>query len=101
MWLIPFELVFRHEVRGPLKLLKDHLLQPEPDGTMLQYVSELKDQFWAACEVARDNLYKAQGRIKPITIGRLWTVVCRSQIKRRGGDYWVPSGEYIGFQDTS
>lgn len=60
----PFELVFGHEMRGPLKLFKDQLLQPNSGETVLQYVSEFKDRLWAACRVARDNLEKAQGRMK-------------------------------------
>ena len=60
----PFELVFGHEVRGPLKLLKEQLLQPKPGEPVLQYVTEFKDRLQAACQVARDNLEKAQERMK-------------------------------------
>lgn len=60
----PFELVVGHEVRGPLKLLKDQLLLPKTGENVLQYFSEFKDRFWAACRVARDNLGQAQGQMK-------------------------------------
>lgn len=39
----PFELIFGHEVRGPLKLLKEQLLQPQTKENMLQYVSKFRD----------------------------------------------------------
>ncbi|KAK0144590.1 Retrovirus-related Pol polyprotein from transposon 412 [Merluccius polli] len=60
----PFELVFGHEVRSPLKLFKEQLLQNKPGASMLQYVSEFKDRLWSACQVARDNLAQAQNRMK-------------------------------------
>lgn len=52
MGFTPFKMVFEHEVRGPLKLLKEQLFQSERD-TVLQYVSEFKDRFRAVCQVAR------------------------------------------------
>lgn len=36
-------MVFGHEVRGPLKLLKEQLFQSERE-TVLQYMSEFKDR---------------------------------------------------------
>ncbi|KAL2099462.1 hypothetical protein ACEWY4_005942 [Coilia grayii] len=35
----PFELVFGHEVRGPLKLMKERFLESERPGNLLQYVA--------------------------------------------------------------
>lgn len=60
----PFELVFSHEVRGPLNLFKEQLLQQKSGATMLQYVSEFKDHLRYACQVARDNLHRAQKCMK-------------------------------------
>ena len=34
----PFELVFGHEVRGPLKLLKEQLTQPQTNENVLHYI---------------------------------------------------------------
>ena len=48
----------------PFKAAQGPMLQPEPGGTVLQYVSEFKDRLWAACQLARDNLHIAQGRMK-------------------------------------
>ena len=56
----PFELVFGHKVRGPLKLFKEQLLQNKPDASVLQYACEFKDWLWRA----KDNLHQAQKRIK-------------------------------------
>lgn len=64
MEFTPFELVFGHEVRRPLKLFKEHLLQPKPGASMLQYVSGFKNHLWNASQVARDNLYQAQKHMK-------------------------------------
>ncbi|KAL2082452.1 hypothetical protein ACEWY4_022270 [Coilia grayii] len=52
----PFELVYGHEVRGPLKLMKEKFLEPEAAGNLLQYVAVFKDRLHSACEVACKNL---------------------------------------------
>lgn len=38
----PFELVYEHEVRDPLKLVKDKFLAEEPDRNILDYTSVFK-----------------------------------------------------------
>ena len=61
----PFKLVFGHTVRGPLKLLKEKFLSQE--GTplnLLQYVSDFRSKLLTACEAAKSNLKKAQGKMK-------------------------------------
>ena len=57
----PFELVFGHTVRGPLKLLKEEFLSND-DGScnLLQYVSEFKDRLSKVCEAAWTNLKSTQ-----------------------------------------
>lgn len=60
----PFELVFGHEVRGPLKMVKEQFLRQKPGESVLQYVSDVKDRLWSACQVAKDNLNQAQERMK-------------------------------------
>ena len=60
----PFELVFGHTVRGPLKLLKEKFLSQE--GTplnLLQYVSDFRSKLLTACEAAKSNK-SAQGKMK-------------------------------------
>ena len=53
----PFELVFGHSVRGPLKLLKEKFLSnDETPLNLLQYVSDFRNRLFRACEVARSNL---------------------------------------------
>ena len=53
----PFELVFGHTVRGPLKLLKEKFLSNDDSSlNLLQYVSDFKDRLSKACEAARTNL---------------------------------------------
>ena len=57
----PFKLVFRHSVRGPLKLMKEKLLDDDsPLLNLLQYVANVKDKLEKVSEIARKNLKKAQ-----------------------------------------
>ena len=61
----PFELVFGHTVRGPLKLLKEKLLTD--DGgllNLLQYVTDFRTKLTKACELARKNHKTAQNPMK-------------------------------------
>ena len=62
----PFELVFGHTVRGPLKLLKEKLLQSSNNESinLLQYVSDSRTKLFRACELARANLSSSQKSMK-------------------------------------
>ena len=61
----PFELVFGHKVRGPLKLLKEKFLSQETTPlNLVQYVSDFRSKLLTACEAAKSNLKKAQGKMK-------------------------------------
>lgn len=64
----PFELVYRHQMRGPLKMIKEQLLQSalqtDAPGRVLQYVVSFKDWLHTACVLARSNLQPAKGRMK-------------------------------------
>ncbi|KAJ8038116.1 hypothetical protein HOLleu_19101 [Holothuria leucospilota] len=61
----PFELVFGHTVRGPLKLLKEKWLSdPGEDIHLLDYVSRFKDRLHGACELAQENLRHSQKKMK-------------------------------------
>ena len=57
----PFELVFGHTVRGPLKLLKEKFLsQGDTTLNVLQYVSDFQSKLLTACEAAKSNLRSTQ-----------------------------------------
>ena len=61
----PFELVFGHPIRGPLKMLKEALLSDEePPVNLLDYVMTFKHRLVKVCELAKRNLQCAQARMK-------------------------------------
>lgn len=61
----PFELVFGHTVRGPLKLLKEKLLSNCSESiNLLQYDSDFRSKLFRACELARANLSLSQKSMK-------------------------------------
>ena len=60
----PFELVFGHQVRGPLSLLSENWLDKETDVSLLDYVSRFKERLYRACELARENLESSQRKMK-------------------------------------
>lgn len=60
----PFELMFVHEVRGPLKILKESWLAREHSRGLLENVSELKTKMYKSWELARENLVNTQGKMK-------------------------------------
>ncbi|PIK38004.1 hypothetical protein BSL78_25158 [Apostichopus japonicus] len=60
----PFELVFGHRVRGPLKMLKEKWMCETEDLNILDYVCKFKYRLHRACEIARENLKSAQNSMK-------------------------------------
>ena len=60
----PFELVFGHTVRGPLKLLKEKWLTETSDLNLLDYVSTFKEKLYNACKLAQENLKTSQMKMK-------------------------------------
>ena len=61
LWFSPFELVFGHTVRGPLKLMKEKFLSNNDSSlNLLLGVSDFKTRLSEAWEVARSNLKSAQ-----------------------------------------
>ena len=60
----PFELVFGHIVRRPLKLLKKILSDDDSSLNLLQCVSNFKNSLSKASEAARGNLKLAQSKMK-------------------------------------
>ncbi|XP_072178114.1 uncharacterized protein [Diadema setosum] len=64
----PFELVFGHEPRGPLKVVKEQLLSDEEDkdSNALDYISMFRERLVRANEVAREHLKSSQQTMKEI-----------------------------------
>ncbi len=63
----PFELVYGRVVRGPMQILKE-LWTKERDGeevqTLYQYVVDLKERLQSTCELAHQELQRAQKKQK-------------------------------------
>ena len=63
----PFELLYGRTVRGPMSILKEIWTKQgtDPDVKLTyQYVLELQDRLQETCELAKEELSKAQGRQK-------------------------------------
>ena len=61
----PFELVFGHSVRGPLKLLKENWLSENTESlNLLDYVSRFRNKLKRACELAQQNLKNSPSKMK-------------------------------------
>ena len=60
----PFELVFGHTVRGPLKLLKEKWLSEKSDINLLDYVSNFKHRLNRVTDIAKENLKQGQAKMK-------------------------------------
>ncbi len=62
----PAELVFGHQVRGPLKVLKEHILNPDSskNANVLDYVSTFRDRLHTAWSLAKESLANAQKGMK-------------------------------------
>lgn len=61
----PFELVFGHQIRGPLRLLKEKFISDEnSELNLLQYVSDFRSRLHSASEFAKQNLRTSQGTMK-------------------------------------
>ena len=62
----PFELVFGHLPRGPLKLLEESLLNHDNDSSqgVITYISDVRERLKMANELAQENLKFSQNRMK-------------------------------------
>ncbi|XP_076049636.1 uncharacterized protein LOC143030371 [Oratosquilla oratoria] len=60
----PFELVYGHDVRGPLSMMKEKWLGKSDDPHLLTYVSEFKSRLMKARELVAENLKNAQQEMK-------------------------------------
>ena len=60
----PFQLIYGHKVRGPLKVLKESWLWEENTTPVAAYVISFHDKLQNAIRLALSHLSKAQGRMK-------------------------------------
>ena len=63
----PFELLYGHQVRGPLKVLKTQWFKEKPDNpkqTVTQYLDQLKTKLSLVRNIALENLKKSQVNMK-------------------------------------
>lgn len=61
----PAQLVFGHEVRGPLKILKEQLLTPAKTVKSIpEYVARLRERLALACSLAKESLASSQEKMK-------------------------------------
>lgn len=56
----PADLVFAHNVRGPLRLLRENWLNESQPKNLLDYVSSFRYKLHHACELATQHLSAAQ-----------------------------------------
>ena len=60
----PFELVFGHTPRGPLKLLKEVWLTDDSSDALLTHISDVRDRLKRANDMAQEKLRDTQKRMK-------------------------------------
>ena len=62
----PNDLVFRHTVRGPLNLLREQWKDADPPEKLVDYMNGFRHWLHAAGELAKKNLFFAQGKLKTL-----------------------------------
>ena len=61
----PNELIFGHQVRGLLYLLKEKWLNPDVEKTkVLEHIQTFKERIRKACTIAKENLKESQSHMK-------------------------------------
>lgn len=62
----PAEMVFGHTLRGPLKVLKEQMMESKTEKrtNVLDYVSRFREKLHSACDLARKFLKNAQSEMK-------------------------------------
>lgn len=60
----PFELIFGHSVRGPVRMLKEKWVQDENETNVPCYVSKFQNRLVKAWKIASKNLGKAHLKMK-------------------------------------
>lgn len=64
MGFSPNDLVFAHKVRGPLSVLKEGVEQVEPPVNLIDYVHGFRRKLLLAWKLSKENLSKAQEKMK-------------------------------------
>lgn len=63
----PFEMVFRHPVRGPHKLIKEQWVDDQPlPNTMTDYMSKIRKMLTDTHKLAQSYLQNSQKQMKAI-----------------------------------
>ncbi|XP_076049398.1 uncharacterized protein LOC143030081 [Oratosquilla oratoria] len=60
----PFQLIYGHEVRGPLKVLKESWISNEAETPLASYVPKFREKLQLALSLAHSNLDCAQTKMK-------------------------------------
>ncbi|XP_076033590.1 uncharacterized protein LOC143020752 [Oratosquilla oratoria] len=60
----PFQLIFGHTVRGPLKVLRESWISNEEETPLASYVPKFKEKLHLALSLAHSNLDSAQTKMK-------------------------------------
>ena len=61
----PFELIFGHNIRGPLKIMHEALLQEDESPiNVCEYVSKFQERLIETLDHAHSNLGKSQSKMK-------------------------------------
>lgn len=60
----PFELVFGHTIRGPLKILKEQWLGDDTPGNLLEYIVKFRQRLFDVRGHAAENLKDVQSNMK-------------------------------------
>ena len=60
----PFELVYGHQVRGPLSLLSEQWIEPNQPTNLLNYVIDFKTKLYETQTLAQENLKDSQFHMK-------------------------------------
>lgn len=60
----PNELVFAHTVRGPLSMIHDQWVTSDPPKNLISYVNGFRHRLYEAGELAKQNLQRAQKKMK-------------------------------------
>ncbi len=60
----PFELVFGHTVRGPLKVVEEGWFEDTREYNLLDYVSEFRYRLYRTCDLVHKNLKETPEKMK-------------------------------------
>ena len=61
---LPFELVFGHQVRGPLEVFRDVLEGYDTGNNLLGWISHSREELFVAWEMVKGNLINSKQKMK-------------------------------------